>query len=205
LEQKDCGKISQCMIVKNEEKNIERALTWGKGVVAEQIVVDTGSTDKTVEIARRLGAKVYHFTWVNDFAAAKNFALEKAQYPWIAFLDADEYFSEEDGKKLAELLAELSPSATDAVMTSWIHLYDNGTIMQVDSQIRIFRNSPKLRYHGRIHEVLSYDDGRSLNVFEANEVLSIFHTGYGEEADAKNTYRLASGIRRRKLTGKPFP
>ena len=92
-------------VVKNEEKNIERALTWGKGVVAEQIVVDTGSADKTVEIARRLGAKVYHFTWVNDFAAAKNFALEKAQYPWIAFLDADEYFSEEDGKKLAELLA----------------------------------------------------------------------------------------------------
>ena len=185
MEQKDCGKISQCMIVKNEEKNIERALTWGKGVVAEQIVVDTGSTDKTVEIARRLGAKVYHFTWVNDFAAAKNFALEKAQYPWIAFLDADEYFSEEDGKKLAELLAELSLSSSDAVMTACIHLYDNGTIMQVDSQIRIFRNSPKLRYHGRIHEVLSYDDGRSLNVFEANEVLSIFHTGYGEEADAK--------------------
>lgn len=95
------GKISQCMIVKNEEKNIEQALSWGKGVVAEQIVVDTGSADRTVEIAQRLGAKVFHFPWINDFAAAKNFAIEKAQYEWIAFLDADEYFSAEDAKKIS--------------------------------------------------------------------------------------------------------
>ena len=55
------AKISQCMIVKNEEKNMEQALSWGKGVVSEQIVVDTGSTDRTVEIAQKLGATVYHF------------------------------------------------------------------------------------------------------------------------------------------------
>ena len=84
--------ISQCMIVKNEEKNIERALSWGKGIVAEQIVVDTGSEDRTVEIAESLGARVYHFPWIDDFAAAKNFAISKANYEWIAFLDADEYF-----------------------------------------------------------------------------------------------------------------
>ena len=54
-------RISQCMIVKNEEGNIERALLWGKGIVSEQIVVDTGSTDRTVEIAEKMGAKVYHF------------------------------------------------------------------------------------------------------------------------------------------------
>ena len=55
------ARISQCMIVKNEEKNIEKALSWGKGVVSEQIVVDTGSTDRTVELAEKMGAKVYHF------------------------------------------------------------------------------------------------------------------------------------------------
>ena len=71
------AKISQCMIVKNEEANIERALSWGKGVVSEQIVVDTGSTDRTVEIAERMGAKIYHFEWIDDFAAAKNFAISK--------------------------------------------------------------------------------------------------------------------------------
>ena len=76
-------RISQCMIVKNEEKNIERALTWGKGIVSEQIVVDTGSTDRTVEIAERMGAKVYHFKWIDDFSAAKNFAISKAKGNWI--------------------------------------------------------------------------------------------------------------------------
>ena len=52
--------ISQCMIVKNEEENIERALSWGKGIVTEQIVIDTGSTDRTVELALKAGARVYH-------------------------------------------------------------------------------------------------------------------------------------------------
>ena len=92
------ARISQCMIVKNEEKNIEKALSWGKGVVSEQIVVDTGSTDRTVELAEKMGAKVYHFEWIDDFSAAKNFAISKAKYEWIALLDADEYFSEEDAK-----------------------------------------------------------------------------------------------------------
>ncbi len=68
-------RLSQCMIVKNEEKNIERALSWGKDIMYEQIVVDTGSTDRTVEIAKGMGAKVYHFEWIDDFAAAKNYAI----------------------------------------------------------------------------------------------------------------------------------
>ena len=81
-------RISQCLIVKNEENNIEKALSWGKGIVSEQIVVDTGSTDRTVEIAKQMGAAVYEFQWIDDFAAAKNFAISKAKYEWIAFLDA---------------------------------------------------------------------------------------------------------------------
>ena len=71
-------RLSQCMIVKNEEKNIEKALSWAKGTAFEQIVVDTGSTDRTVELAEKMGAKVYHFEWINDFSAAKNFAIEQA-------------------------------------------------------------------------------------------------------------------------------
>ena len=69
-------RLSQCMIVKNEEKNIERALSWGKDIMYEQIVVDTGSTDRTVDIAKQMGAKVYHFEWIDDFAAAKNYAID---------------------------------------------------------------------------------------------------------------------------------
>lgn len=96
--------ISQCMIVKNEEKNIRRALSWGKDIMCEQIVVDTGSSDRTVEIAREMGAKIFFFPWINDFAAAKNFAIDQAKGDWIAFLDADESFTPEDAAKIPEIL-----------------------------------------------------------------------------------------------------
>ena len=79
MEKKKTVRISQCMIVKNEESSIEKALSWGKEIMWEQIVVDTGSTDRTAELAAGLGASVYHFPWTDDFAAAKNFAAGKAQ------------------------------------------------------------------------------------------------------------------------------
>lgn len=72
-------RLSQCMIVKNEERNIERALRWGKGVVWEQIVVDTGSTDRTVELAEKMGAKVFYFEWQDDFRLPKT--LPSAKLP----------------------------------------------------------------------------------------------------------------------------
>ena len=72
-------RLSQCMIVKNEERNIERALGWAKDVAFEQIVVDTGSTDRTVELAEKMGAKVYHFEWIKDFGAARITQLSRPQ------------------------------------------------------------------------------------------------------------------------------
>ena len=86
-------KISACVIVKNEEKNLPRWLDSVKRIAEEIVVVDTGSADATVTIAKAAGAKVYHFAWIDDFAAAKNFALEKATGAWVVFPDADEYFS----------------------------------------------------------------------------------------------------------------
>ncbi len=182
------------MIVKNEEKNIERALSWGKGIVSEQIVVDTGSTDRTVDLAKTFGAKVYHFDWIDDFAAAKNFAISKAKYEWIAFLDADEYLTEEDGKKLLPLLNKIQHYQYDGVLTGWINLEDDGTVLSMDAQMRIFRNLPKLRYHGRIHEHLIME-GRSVHAWDAIKELPIFHTGYGasgikEKQESKRNYKL---------------
>ena len=145
-------RISQCMIVKNEEKNIERALSWGKGIVSEQIVVDTGSTDHTVEIAEKIGATVYYFPWVNDFSAAKNFAINKAKYEWIAFLDADEYFSMQEAKKLLPLLKKLQGTSYDGMVTRLINLEDNGNVSTMDAPLRIFRTCPGLRYQGRVPE-----------------------------------------------------
>ncbi|MCI8402898.1 MAG: glycosyltransferase [Lachnospiraceae bacterium] len=179
-------RISQCMIVKNEEKNIERALSWGRDIMWEQIVVDTGSTDRTVELAQKMGAKVFHFTWIDDFAAAKNYALEKAQGDWIAFLDADEYMEPDDVKKVYALLSDFQKAAKPylAVFTACINLHKEGRVVSNTNQLRFFRNHADLRYAGRIHERLVKGDGTldSSELFDAWSHLRIYHTGYTEEA-----------------------
>ena len=172
--------ISQCMIVKNEEANIERALTWGKGIVSERIVVDTGSTDRTMEIARKMGAAVYEFPWVNDFSAAKNYALSKARCEWIVFLDADEYFSPEDAQKLPACLKQLPPDTYDGVITAFVDLDNEGKILQVGSHLRVFRNLEGLRYCKRIHECLQKEGSQTIEAADMTGELSIFHTGYGK-------------------------
>ena len=176
-------RLSQCMIVKNEEQDIRRALSWGKGIVCEQIVVDTGSTDRTVEIAEALGAKVFHFSWNNDFSAAKNFAIEQAGGNWIAFLDADEYYSDEDAKKILPLLRQIEKDFPVAlrphtIRSLLVNLDDAGRSMATGVQDRIFRNIPKLRYRNKIHEHLDLPGTQQFRHYDATEILAIFHTGY---------------------------
>lgn len=179
-------RISQCMIVKNEESNIQRALQWGQGIVWEQIVVDTGSTDRTVALAESMGARVYHFPWIDDFAAAKNHAIEKAQGDWIAFLDADEYFAQEEAQKLANLLEKLEGTETDAVMVSVVNLMADGTVGTVGAQIRAFRNRPEVRYRRRVHEQLVAENGtQPLHLLDATGSLSLLHSGYSGEGYAQ--------------------
>jgi glycosyltransferase involved in cell wall biosynthesis len=175
-------RLSQCMIVKNEEKNIEKALNWAKPVAFEQIVVDTGSTDRTVEVAEKMGAKVYHFEWIDDFSAAKNYAIEQATGNWIAFLDADEFFSPEDAEKLIVMLEEFEsdPERSNGglVLTlPWLQLNDQNKPFAEYRVDRIFTNIPEIRYVGIIHE--------SLTVFGENassKEISVMHTGYSDSA-----------------------
>ena len=190
--------LSQCMIVKNEEKNIRKALTWGKNIVCEQIVVDTGSTDRTVEIAEEMGAKVYHFNWIDDFSAAKNFAVEQASGNWIAFLDADEYFSEEDTKKILPLLAQLEEERRKLmiplmVRSSLANLDEEGKTTSIATQARLFSNVKSLRYAGSIHETLMIGGTKAPSAFEARDVLTIYHTGYSDTV-YKETRKLERNI-----------
>ncbi len=172
-------KISQAMIVKNEEKNIERALSWGKGIVSEQIVVDTGSTDRTVELAKSMGAKVFSFPWRDDFSLARNFAIEKCKYPWIVMLDADEYFSKEDAGKLKNAIALVEPSNhIHGISTLCANLNKDGEIGSVGSLVRIFRNRKDIRYKGAIHEHLELLDGKDFVVKDFGNALTVLHTGY---------------------------
>jgi glycosyltransferase involved in cell wall biosynthesis len=170
------------MIVKNEEKNMERALSWGKGVVYEQIVVDTGSADRTAEIAESMGAKVFHFPWINDFSAAKNHAIDQAKGNWIAFLDADEYFSTEDAQNLKKILIQIDGDPymrrnCFSLRCPCVQLDDAGQVFMLLEQERVFRNLPRIRYVGRIHEYLTLDRPSS----NAPD-LSIIHTGYSQSA-----------------------
>lgn len=175
-------RISQCMIVKNEEKNIKKALSWGKNVMCEQLVADTGSTDRTAGIASGMGAKVCFCEWKGDFAEAKNFAMEQAQGDWIAFLDADEYLSPEDAQRLPAMLGKLWDSPYLAVMMPLVNLDDAGNIFSRTVQIRLFRNQPGLRYKGRIHENLALDGTRldMTQVYDTGDDFTIYHTGYCE-------------------------
>ena len=91
-------KLSVCMIVKNEQEILERCLNCVKKFADEIIIVDTGSSDKTVSIAKQFTDKVYHFDWCDDFAKARNFSFEKASLDYICWLDADDFIDEENIK-----------------------------------------------------------------------------------------------------------
>ncbi|WP_312701288.1 glycosyltransferase family 2 protein [Sedimentibacter sp.] len=178
--------ISQCLIAKNEEENIRYCLEHLKSVVNEQIVVDTGSTDRTVEIAEEMGAKVFHFEWINDFSAARNFAIDKAKGDWIIFLDCDEYFSEDSVPKLKKHMKDWSKDKkTDGIICKMINVDKNNNLLSVvdNMSLRIFKNNKNLRYVNKIHETLcnSYkSDGKLSGGYAGNELV-IYHTGYDKD------------------------
>jgi len=176
-------RLSQCMIVKNEEKNIEKALSWAKNIAFEQIVVDTGSADRTIEIAERMGARIFNFQWVNDFSAAKNFAIEQATGNWIVFTDADEYFESGDAKNLMLFLKQFQSDKQSrenypALGCELLNIDDNGKPTSSSTQLRVFRNLPSLRYTGRIHEKLTVDIDKTIIL----DGVKIIHTGYTNSA-----------------------
>lgn len=149
----DKPQISLCMIVKNEEDCIASCLQSVQSAVDEIIVLDTGSTDKTVEIALKAGAAVHFREWQGDFAAARNASIQLASGEWILVLDADETLAEGHGSLLRQIVAT-SPDA-DGFFVRIVNYF--GTEAQhtgssVSSALRLFRNKPAYRYDGRIHE-----------------------------------------------------
>jgi len=182
-------RLSQVMIVKNEEKNIETALDWAKDIAFEQIIVDTGSSDRTVELALKHGATVYDFEWINDFSAAKNFAMDKAKGDWIAVLDADEYMLPAGVNELMNILSQIqsNPDKTkkyDAVDTSMTHLDDEGNVYSITPTRRFFRNTPELRFEGKVHEAVRIKNP----AFDAPNI-QVIHTGYAISVYNENNKR----------------
>lgn len=172
-------KISACVITKNEEKNIVKWISEIKSVADELVVVDTGSTDNTVAIAQAAGAKVYNFPWINDFAAAKNFAIDQANGEWIIFLDADEYFTVSSQKNIRDVVgSHHKDKKVGGIMCRLTNIDTDHYDKIIDSmlQVRIFRNIPEIRYHGKVHENIRNSKGNKNMVFSKN--IEIYHTGY---------------------------
>lgn len=172
--QSDAGRLSVCIITKNEEKNIERCLACLKPYGFEIIVADTGSTDYTKEIALRYTDKVYDFEWCNDFAAAKNFAVSKATNSYVMVIDSDEFLEFVDLDKLYQLIAE-QPNAVGRIQRR--NVFTRNGLQQENQEWinRIFLKDT-FHYEGRIHEQIVAKDGSSYETYQSP--VSIEHTGY---------------------------
>jgi tetratricopeptide (TPR) repeat protein len=146
--------ISLCMIVKDEEAMIGRCLEAARGAVDEIVVVDTGSTDRTVEIAEAHGARVLHHAWDGDFSAARNASFEAATGDWVMYLDADEVLVTEDAQRLRALAGRTWREAFFLTETNHTGEIGDGTAITHDA-MRVFRNRPEYRFEGRIHEQIA--------------------------------------------------
>jgi len=167
--------LSLCMIVKNEEANIADCLASAKGLVDEIIVVDTGSNDRTIELARAAGARVEFFAWIKDFAAARNHSLSFATGRWILWLDADDRVPTQTVKALR---AHLEHAPTDRFFALSVkNTTDNGRSGTHFDQIRVFPNHMGGRFQGRIHEQL-YQSLETKGLHRVALPLEIYHTGY---------------------------
>ncbi len=162
--------LSLCMIVRNEEHTLPNCLNSVKDLVDEIIIVDTGSIDRTKEIASQFTSNIHDFAWIDDFSAARNEALKHATGDWLLILDADETLSQADHEKLRTAIANALPSVVafrlvlrnytnDSRAAGWTSS-TNDTYKESNaaagwwpvSKIRLFRNNKSILYSGSIHE-----------------------------------------------------
>lgn len=161
--------ISACMIVKNEEAFLSQCLESIKDFVDEIIIVDTGSTDRTVEIAKRYTDKMYFHPWEDSFSKARNQALSYATCDWIFQIDADEELVRED---IPNVIKAVRDREVDGIMVQIISKFSGGKSEAVHSVERLFRNNGVIHYEGRVHNrVVGMTNARVYPI-------RMFHYGY---------------------------
>lgn len=171
--------LTLSMIVKNEEKYLRGCLESVKSIVDEIIIVDTGSTDKTIDIAKEFGAKIFNFKWIKDFSAARNFALKKSTGKWIIYLDADERLDEDSIDEVKSFI-----KLNDKVgCFCAVHSIDTGNgSPNVMNYPRLFKNSGKIYFAGRIHEqIIDSLKKERYKLYPSN--IKITHLGYNISLD----------------------
>ncbi|MFJ7729434.1 glycosyltransferase [Neobacillus sp. NPDC097160] len=151
--------ISLCMIVKNEEETLERCLQSVRDIVDEIVIVDTGSTDRTKELASKWTLNVYDFEWIHDFAAARNFSYTKATMDYILWLDADDILLPEDCEKLSKLKKSLSSEIDAVSMPYHCDFDDNGNVTLTVRRFRLVKRLNNYQWEGAVHEDLVIRNG----------------------------------------------
>lgn len=197
--------ISLCVIAKNEEDCIARCITSVKNIVSEIIVVDTGSTDRTKEIAFNLGAKVFEYPWNNDYSAPRNLSLSKAQADWILVLDADEAIAQIDHIKILNLIQnngicyEMSQRhyTDNPLLSNFTPIHgeypewEQGQAGYFESNcVRLFPNHQGVHFRGKVHELVEHSiyERKQLKIVRSD--IRIQHYGHTQAAKAKKSKSL---------------
>ena len=198
----DIMTISLCIITKNEEHCISRCLNSVQDIADEIIVVDTGSDDRTLEIANEYGARLFSFFWIDDFAAARNYAISKSKGQWILVLDADEILEPVSREVLFDFIQSNPAEGYYFKVFSYLAF---GCQNVEDYVVRLFKNIPEYRFSGAIHEqvagsILS-SNGNSGLVFSP---FTIFHYGYlSKELQNKKKFERNTTIIKKALAVNP--
>jgi tetratricopeptide (TPR) repeat protein len=174
--------ISICMIVRDEERDLPRCLASLAGLADELVVVDTGSIDRTPELAAAAGARVVRIAWPNDFAAARNVAIDAATGDWILVLDADEELPPATRDALRGEIADADALGLAGLSLVQRNLSPPGDVTTYQDLpiVRLFRRAPHVRYEGRIHEQVSPSIVRAGGALGASD-LHFVHHGYATE------------------------
>lgn len=180
-------KLSVCIIAKNEEENIGRCLAAISSYGLEIILADTGSRDRTKEIAKEYTENIYEFVWIDDFSAAKNFAISKSKKPFVLMIDCDEFIEQLDVLQLEQMLREYPEQVGRICIKNVLH--KNGLRQEkIEWVSRIFAKE-KFYYKGCIHEQITSINYSDYYTYRAPIIVE--HAGYdlSEEKREEKTRR----------------
>lgn len=171
--------LSLCMIIKNEEKVLQGCLDAIQGYVSEIIIVDTGSTDDSKEIAKRYTDKIYDFTWCNDFSKARNFAISKTTKNWILVLDADEFITNINKESVLKFINRKENDKVVGRIKRINPFEDRGEVKSLIERVNRLFNKQYFHYEGIIHEQIVARDSSQYKTENVKIVAN--HIGYLDE------------------------
>ncbi|MFH1761818.1 MAG: glycosyltransferase [bacterium] len=173
---KACGKktLGVCMIIKDEEKNLPNILNDLKAFADQIVVADTGSTDASMDIARRSGAKVIKTAWKGDFAKARNFSLSYVNTDWVMWVDGDDRISREEGEKIKTLIDDAPPEICFRFKILNVNTMGHETPFM---QLRLFPRDKRILFKNKIHESAAQSAKDAGYRFKDAQV-TVRHMGY---------------------------